>query len=290
MPSRREARDIDALLANWPFRPGEINARLIKAQGGREVIQMRVDMGVLQLETEFRPDGERPGGAETYFDYLVGEAIREGDDFELSDEQCSEADREFVQFYHRRVCWLSLREYSRAAKDADHSLAFMDFVRQHSPDEEWTLSHEQYRPFVLFHRVQAGALAALEDDGPEKAISEINAGLDRFRELFEEYDAADQFAEDELVQRLEEMRENVRSRYDVGLTLDEQLVEAVRAENYERAAELRDQLRTRPRAATLPGPAGGLAEPTSTATGASPEGEGRPRRRRRRDDDPGTAD
>jgi len=232
MPSRREARDIDALLASWPFRPGEVNARMVKAAGGREVIQMRVDMGLLQLETEFRPDGERPGGADTYFDYLVGEVIREGDDFELSDEQCTEADREFVQFYHRRVCWLSLREYARAAKDADHSLAFMDFVREHSPDEEWTLSHEQYRPFVLFHRVQAGALAALEDDGPEAAICEINAGLDRFRDLFEEYDAADQFAEDELVLRLEEMRENVRSRYDVGFTLDEQLAEAVRAENY----------------------------------------------------------
>ena len=292
MPSRREARDardIDALLANWPFRPGEVNARLVKAGGGRDVIQMRVDMGLLQMETEFRPDGDRPGGAETYFDYLVGEAIREGDDFELSDEQCTEADREFVQFYHRRVCWLSLREYSRAAKDADHSLAFMDFVREHSPDEEWTLSHEQYRPFVLFHRVQAGALAALEDDGPEKAISEINAGLERFRDLFDEYDAADQFAEDELVLRLEEMRENVRKRYDVGLTLDEQLVEAVRAENYERAAELRDQLRSRPHAASLPAspaPATGLAGQSSAAThGAKP-----PRRRHRREDDSSSAD
>ena len=289
MPSRREARDIDALLASWPLRPGEVNARMVKAAGGREVIQMRVDMGLLQLETEFRPDGERPGGADTYFDYLVGEVIREGDDFELSDEQCTEADREFVQFYHRRVCWLSLREYARAAKDADHSLAFMDFVREHSPDEEWTLSHEQYRPFVLFHRVQAGALAALEDDGPEAAICEINAGLDRFRDLFEEYDAADQFAEDELVLRLEEMRENVRSRYDVGLTLDEQLAEAVRAENYELAAELRDQLRTQPRAASLPGAtAGGLAGQSSAATrGPRSEAESR---RRRRDDESSSAD
>lgn len=292
MPSRREARDIDALLASWPFRPGEVNARLVKATGGREVIQMRVDMGVLQMETEFRPDGDRPGGADTYFDYLVGEVIREGDDFELSDDQCTEADREFVQFYHRRVCWLSLREYSRAAKDADHSLAFMDFVRQHCPDEEWILSHEQYRPFVLFHRVQAGALAALEDDGAEAAISEINAGLDRFRDLFEEYDAADQYAEDELVLRLEEMRENVRSRYDVGLTLDEQLAEAVRAENYELAAELRDQLRTRPRASSVPGGAvGGMAGQSSAATRESrADGESRPRRRRRRDDDSSAAD
>jgi hypothetical protein len=237
------SRDIDTLLKNWDFRPGEVNARLVKARNGREVLQMRIDMGLVQMETDLRPDGQRPNGAETYYDYLVGEVIREGSGFRLSKEQCSESDREFVQFYQRRLCWLSLREYRRAARDADHSLAFMDFVREHSPDEEWTLSHEQYRPFVLFHRVQAAALAALQDDGPENAIGEINSGLARFKELFARYDAAEQYADDELVRRLEEMRESVRSRYDVGRTLDEQLAEAVRAEDYELAARIRDRIR-----------------------------------------------
>jgi hypothetical protein len=241
-------RDIDSLLKKWDFQPGEVNARLIKARNGREVLQMRVDMGVLQMETDLRPDGLRPNGAETYYDYLVGEVIREGDAFRLSKEQCVEADREFVQYYHRRLCWLSLREYRRAARDADHSLAFMDFVREHSPDEEWTLSHEQYRPFVLFHRVQAGALAALQEGGAESAIGEINAGLTRFRELFARYDAEEQYSGDELVRRLEEMRESVRQRYEVGRTLDEQLAEAVRAENYELAAKIRDRIRQRIRA------------------------------------------
>jgi hypothetical protein len=155
-------------------------------------------MGVVQMETDLRPDGQRPNGAETYYDYLVGEVIREGDAFRLTKEQCIEADREFAQFYQRRLCWLSLRAYRQAARDADHSLAFMDFVREHSPDEEWTLSHEQYRPFVLFHRVQAAAMAALEENGPEAAIGEINQGLTMFRDLFARYDAAQQFDDDEL--------------------------------------------------------------------------------------------
>jgi hypothetical protein len=237
------ARDIDSLLRSWEYRPGEVTARLVKTRTGREVLQMRIDMGVVQMETDLRPDGRRPNGAESYYDYLVGEAIREGDAFRLSKEQCAEADREFVQFYQRRLCWLSLRDYRRAARDADHSLAFMDFVREHAPDEEWMLSHEQYRPFVLFHRVQAAALAVLEEQGPEAAIAEINTGLTRFRELFARYDAADQYADDELVKRLEEMRESVRRRYEVGRTLDEQLAEAVKAEDYELAARIRDRIR-----------------------------------------------
>ncbi|MFM8415459.1 MAG: UvrB/UvrC motif-containing protein [Planctomycetota bacterium] len=264
MPS---PRDIDTLLKNWDFRPGEVNARLVKARNGREVLQMRIDMGVVQMETELRPDGQRPGGAETYYDYLVSEAIRQGDAFRLSQEQCAEADREFVQFYQRRLCWLSLREYRRAAQDADHSLAFMDFVHRHSPDDEWTLSHEQYRPFVLFHRVQAGALAALEEGGPETAISEINTGLARFRDLFARYDAAEQYAEDELVRRLEEMRESVRQRYDLGRTLEEQLAEAVQVENYELAARIRDQLRDRGRQETSSSGTGSHATPRQARSG-----------------------
>ena len=240
MPS---PRDIDTLLKRWQFRPGEVNARLVKARDGRQVLQMRIDMGIVQMETELRPDGMRPNGAETYYDYLVSEAVREGDEFRLTQEQCAEADREFVQYYQRRLCWLALREYRRATQDADHSLAFMDFVHRHSPDEEWTLSHEQYRPFVLFHRVQAGALAALEEHGPENAIREINSGLSRFRDLFARYDAVEQYADDELVRRLEEMRESVRERYEVGRTLEEQLAEAVRVEDYELAARIRDELR-----------------------------------------------
>ncbi len=241
MPS---PRDIDSLLKTWKFRPGEVTARLIKARSGRDVLQMRIDMGVIQMETDLRPDGQRPNGAETYYDYLVGEVIREGDDFRLTKEQCAEADREFSQYYQRRLCWLAIREYRRAVRDADHSLAFMDFVREHAADEEWALSHEQYRPFVLFHRIQAAALAALEEHGAEPAIEEINAGLKSFRELFARYHAEDHYADDELVKRLLEMRESVRERYEVGRTLTEQLAEAVRAEDYELAARIRDRIRS----------------------------------------------
>ena len=242
MPPRRQ--DIDRLLDGWPYRPGEVLARVVKAADGREVLQMRVDMGVLQLEMEDRPDGTRPHGAANLYEYLRQKS-EDDPDFVLTPEQCLDADREFVQYYHRRICWLALREYRRAAHDADHSLAFMDLVRGCSPDEEWTMSHEQYRPFVLFHRVQAGALAELEDSGPEAAILEINAGLSRFRDLFEQYEAEERFEEDDLVVRLVELKESLREHYHIGRTLDEQLADAIAAEKYELAARLRDELARR---------------------------------------------
>jgi protein-arginine kinase activator protein McsA len=86
-------------------------------------------------------------------------------------------------------------------------------------------------------------LASLEEQGPEAAISELNAGLTTFRDLFARYDASEQFENDELVKRLSEMRESVRQRYEIGRTLPEQLDDAVKAEDYELAAKIRDRIR-----------------------------------------------
>ena len=237
--------DIDPVLRDWPFQPGAISARLVRATDGREVLQMRIEMGLLQMETTHRPDGEKPGGADTYLDHLIQEAVHRGDRFELSEEQCFEVDREFLQFYHRRVCWLAIREFERAVTDADHTIELMDFVRDHSPDEEWILSHEQYRPFVLFHRSQAAALAQLDKHGPERAIEEINAGLVRIREVFERAEAGEHFDEDGMVEQLRELQEAIREHYEVGRTLSEQLADAVAAEHYELAARLRDEIARR---------------------------------------------
>src|SRR5207237_9895342 len=101
--------------------------------------------------------------------------------FVLSEWHCDEAGREFIQYCHRRICWLALRNYAQAIADADHTLAFMGFVRDHSPDEEYAQAHEQYRGFVLFHRTQAAAALAVEKDDPEAALDAIQAGLRKLR-------------------------------------------------------------------------------------------------------------
>ena len=118
----------------------------------------------------------------------------------------------------------------------------MDFCLRHSPDEQWTMSHEQYRPFVLFHRIQASALAELEEQGPETAVHEVNRGLERMEQVFRQHALEIRFEDDELVKRLIQLRESLRQEYGVGRTLHERLADAVAAEQYELAAKLRDEL------------------------------------------------
>jgi hypothetical protein len=242
MPQRQ---DIDFLLRHWPFEPGTVGSRIVEASDGRKVMQMRIEMGVLQMEITGRPDGLRPGGKETYLDYLNAQVIHWGDSFTLTEEHRIEIDREFLQFYHRRICCLALREFSQAVADADHTLAMMDFVARWSNDQEWKLTHEQYRPFVIFHRAQAAALAEVQKSDPEAAIEQINLALDRIRDVYVKVEAEEQFDQDQLVNQLTQLKESLRNEYNLGRTLAEQLDDAVLAEQYERAARLRDEIAKR---------------------------------------------
>lgn len=235
-------QDIDAALNGWGYKPDVVQARVVTAGDGRDVLQMRLDLGIMQLEMSGRPDGTRPHGHDTFFEYLKSQAE---DEMVLDDDQCQQADREFMQFYHRRICWLALGEYGRAVTDADHTLAFMDFVRDHSPSEDYTEAHEQYRGFVLFHRTQAEAAARAEDDDPEGAVDAIRQGAKRIGAALAEADAEYDPDTDPMLAQLDRLADEIRKRHNVKETLQEQLDKAVAAEDFETAARIRDQIRRR---------------------------------------------
>lgn len=240
----KRSEHLDDMLSKWSFDPNLLNVRLVKGRDDRDVIQMRIDMGVLQMETTGRPDGVRIHGCDTMLEYLQDKKL--GDEhYELDEDDASEVDREFMQFYHRRISWLRLAYYHRAVMDADHTLRLMDLTTEISPDEEWSQTHEQYRPFVLFHRTQADALGHLEEETPEAAVQAINTGLETMRQFFVKHEAEEHYEGDELVVRLVELRESLRKEYEVGSTLKEKLAAAVENEQYELAAQLRDELSKR---------------------------------------------
>jgi hypothetical protein len=247
---------LDFLFDEWPYEFGEVAARVVRGNDGRDVLQLRVEMGVLQMEVDGRPDGSKPGGYPTCLDWLHAVAAEEGEAFALDEKRCLEIDREFVQFFHRRVAWLALREFPRAVADADHTLALMDFSSLHSPDVDWSEMHEQYRPFVLFHRTQAAALGALERDGAESAVAAVDAGIASIRaaialeEEDPEFDEGrfEDDGEDELIEKLSEMKLAITEHYEVEPPLTQRLADAIAAEQYELAAQLRDQLGKRKKA------------------------------------------
>ena len=239
--------DLTRILEDWEYEPGNVTARLLQALDGREVLQLRMDLGVLQMEVDARPDGARPHGADTYLDYLRREAEHSDEgQFEMNSNQCLEAGQEFAQFYQRRLCWLSLKQYARAIADADHTLAFMDFVKRHSPNDQYTLAHEQYRGFVLYHRTQAATARALEKNKPDDAVDVVREARKELKAFYEEHGIPESAGEDGVSERLSELERELRQHYKIRTTLREQLDSAVANEQYELAARLRDQIHQRP--------------------------------------------
>lgn len=243
----KKPQSLEQLLQDWPFESGQIQVREFQGDDGRELLHMRVDMGILQMEVSGRPDGLMPEGFETYYDYLVAVSFEEGEGFKLDDQRCTEIDREFYQYYHRRISWLTLKKYEEAIRDARHTLALMDFSSAFSPNDEWSLMHEQYRPFVMFHEIQASSLVKLEANDPEAAVKVIDQGLKDLKSVFDQHDAAEYFDQDNFVVKLTEMREAVKEHYELGPSLAEQLAEAIAREQYELAAKIRDRIAHRGR-------------------------------------------
>lgn len=243
-------KDIDDVLCDWPFHPSEVSARVVRCPDGRYVIQMRVDLGVLQMEVKHRPDGRTPSGFKTYLAYLKHLAARRRDRFHLGEKQMGEALRELNQFANRRLCWLSLGRYNAVVRDCDHSLSMMNFLLDRSTHVRELELSEKDRPLVLLHRTQAATMLALRDAGPFRALEEVGLGIRRLRETSEVHAFSGnggkirRYAWDcgKYVEQLETLRNWVREHYGLAASLEERLQDAIREEKYELAGEIRDMI------------------------------------------------
>ena len=63
------SKDIQPLLDAWPYDAGQLCVRKITGEDGSEKIQLRIEMGILQMDVTGRPDGQRPYGFESLFYY-----------------------------------------------------------------------------------------------------------------------------------------------------------------------------------------------------------------------------
>lgn len=74
--------DLTPILNDWPHEPGKISARMLEGPDGLTLIQVRIDLGILQMHADGRPDGQRPNGFESLLDYFEDRAAaaHEADD------------------------------------------------------------------------------------------------------------------------------------------------------------------------------------------------------------------
>jgi len=244
--------DLTFLLRQWPYEQGgQITARLIEGSDGRTKIQVRIELGLLQMELEGRPDGMQPEGQESYLEHHLARlnrytaATSSSSGFVLTPEDCKHLREEALQFHHRAVALFALAEYERVVRDAIRNLRTCDLCREYSARDEDRQALEQFRPHIIMLRTRAQAETALAAKNSRNAAAALDAGIAELRGWFGE------IGQSELLERSNEyvllrgMRDSLVPRLPASqrAELEERLRQAIASENYELAAILRDELR-----------------------------------------------
>jgi hypothetical protein len=242
------SQDISSIIAGWDFTPDEIQVRTIVADDGKERIQMRVDLGLLQMELDGRPDGQRPHGFESLLEYhesRQGKAAAAGKDFALEHATCEELMREGLQYYHRYLAAFHLQKYELVSRDTERNLRLFRFVVRHAARQRDKIEFDQYRPYVTMMGARARAQDAVVRGDFRSAFEQIDDAIGQIRQFLREYQREEQEADCAelgfLVRwRRELEKERPASPID---RIEQQLELAVALEDYEEAARLRDQIK-----------------------------------------------
>lgn len=244
-------QDISNLLSEWPYEPGRIHARIIEAEDDRPLLQVRVELGVLQMEMTGRPDGARPDGFESLCAYQQERLDRYRSStgmeagFVLSSDECRALREEAVQYYHRYVALFSLAEYEAVVRDTRQAMKIFDLCRDYGEREQDQLILEQFRPALIAMRTRAEAELAVQVRDTRQALAAIDRGLTDLRDHFTDSGEVASFEQSNEVQLLRGMRDALVPKLPSSqrVELQERLRAALDAENYELAAILRDELR-----------------------------------------------
>lgn len=253
------SKDISPIVEDWPHDPDQFSVRIIQGNDGRDKLQVRLDLGVLQLEIDGRPDGQRPEGKESWFDLFRlrqqehDAANPDGAPFQLSAADCQLLMREGVQYYHRYISFWHLQRYELCARDTARNLKLFAFVREFAERDQDRLMFDQYRPYVIMMHTKAVATSLLETHQHDAAIQVVDAGIKGIRTFLEQYDQLEKADRCSELTHLERWRDQLAARKpalpppppDPLDQLRAELQQAIDDERFEEAARLRDELRRR---------------------------------------------
>jgi hypothetical protein len=247
--------DLNELLADWDCTRDEVCARLITGQDGEEILQLRVDLGVLQMCPDGRPDGRRYHGLPSVCDYFKHE---QQVGREPSEEDWRELHRELQQYNYRRLALSSLAEEALRERDFEQGRAYLQrtlrdidrcltILRQlEENDDEWDGPLAILVPTLIFNRARLLTRLRAAESRYDEAIEEAELGIrDLSQALAEAGFEPEQREHNPAVAYLDQMGRRLREQHGITLTLKEQLDDAIEREDFETAARVRDELRRR---------------------------------------------
>ncbi len=242
------SQDLNELLEDWPHEAGQIKVRKISGRDGKEKVQLRLDLGLIQMEITGRPDGLRPKNHESLLSYhqsCARKAREKEEEYVLSPEECSELQQEGIQYYHRYLSLFQLDDYPAVIRDTQRNLDLSTFVREHTDRDDIVWAFAQFVPYITMMNTRAKASIELDKKRIEAALAEIENGRQQISAFYQEHDqneAAEKSAE---LTFLDEWTEELRAKRPMSKIekMRREMETAIAHEAYERAAQLRDAIK-----------------------------------------------
>jgi hypothetical protein len=247
---RSSSKDITPVLRGWDYEPGTINVRKVTGLDGSPKIQMRLDLGLLQMEMNGRPDGVRPHGCESLLDYferkLADHRRRNGTElgFQITGTDCQSLREEAVMYYHRYLSLFVLEDFPGVVRDTARNLRLLDLCGQYAADEQDRLVLEQYRPYITMMNARAQASLQVKEGRYREALATVNRGLAEIKEFYSRFGQDEAYGHSNEVRVLKRFGREIRRKLPVNPVdaLKRKLDRAVKNEEYEEAARLRDKM------------------------------------------------
>jgi hypothetical protein len=243
------AADITDILREWEF-DSDNQIRIIQADDGRQVLQVRQPMGIEQYELDGRPDGKKPFGRDSALEefqaqlenYRSSHGSTEG--FALSHEDFAALQAEGVLFYFRYLVLYQIGDFVRTARDTDHNLSLFRLVEQFGDSDDDRKELLQYKPYVLRMNAIARAMISLHKEMKSAAEDILQAAISAIEDMGEIDTPAFQFERVRSLNYLKATLKQIHDKKDSPTEmLKTELQQAVEAEDYEQAAALRDRIR-----------------------------------------------
>ncbi len=246
------SHDLRRILAGWDYEPNQITVRKVTGDDGTIKIQMRLDLGLLQMEVQGRPDGLRPHGFESLLDFhenrITEHTNKNGTDLglELTPEECQALREESVQYYHRYLAEFVLEDFAGVQRDTSRNLRVLDLCANYAREESDREVLEQYRPYLIMMNTRAEVHLALRKGSFKTALARVNAGLTAIKDVMSESGQDERWEDATEVSILMALRSEIAARLpaDPIQKLEDELQRAVDEERYEDAIVLRQRMQS----------------------------------------------
>ncbi len=196
--------------------------RILTIEDGREVVVVQPNaFTVSRIYASGRPDGARPHGMDSYYDYIRGKlevhAKDNGslDGFELTEEEWDTLFEESFHRYTRYLLFAGIRRWEDVRRDTDINLTVTNMAREYAPSEIAWRSY-QYKGYMLMMNSIAKAELCLQEDDTDAALQHIDKGIQNIGEfcgecLREEHGEAENITRERYLSNLIEFRSDLQA-------------------------------------------------------------------------------